>query len=116
MRFMERHGKPATQIQAGDYSAASHYLKAVKAAGTDDANAVAAKIRELPVEDFMSDGYEVRADGRVMREMYLVQVKSPEESKGPWDYYKVLATIPAEQAYRRSEEHTSELQSLMRIS
>jgi branched-chain amino acid transport system substrate-binding protein len=99
-RFMEKHGKPATYIQAGDYSATLHYLKAVKAAGTDEAKAVAAKIKELPVKDFMSDNFKVREDGRVMRDMYLVQVKSPAESKARWDYYKVLATIPAEQAYR----------------
>ena len=99
-RFQERHGKPATYIQAGDYSATLHYLKAVQAAGTDEARAVAAKIKALPVKDFMSADFKVREDGRVMRDMYLVQVKTPAESKGRWDYYKVLATIPAEEAYR----------------
>ncbi len=98
-RFMEKHGRPATMLQAGDYSATIHYLKAIQAAGTDEAEAVAAKIREMPVKDFMSDNFTVAPNGRVMRDMYLVEVKSPQESKGEWDYYKVLATIPAEQAY-----------------
>src|SRR3546814_15059882 len=96
-RFQEKHGRPATMLQAGDYSAAMHYLKAVQAAGTDEAKAVAAKIRELPVKAFMSDKFKVREDGRVTRDIYTVPVHSPEESKGPWDYYKVLQTIPAEQ-------------------
>jgi branched-chain amino acid transport system substrate-binding protein len=99
-RFRERFGKPATMLQAGDYSAVTHYLKAVKAAGTDEAKAVAAKMRELPVNDFMSKNVKIREDGRVMRDMYLVQVKTPAESKGPWDVYKVLATIPGNEAYR----------------
>jgi len=98
-RFQDRHGKPATMLQAGDYTSTMHYLAAVKAAGTDEASAVAAKFKEMPVNDFMGKGYKVAENGRVMRDMYLVQVKTPEESKGPWDYYKVLATIPAEKAY-----------------
>ena len=99
-RFMERHGKPADYLQAGDYSAVTHYLKAVQAAGTDEAKAVAAKMREMPVNDFMTDNARIREDGRVMRNAYLVQVKSPAESKGPWDFYKILATIPPEQSIR----------------
>ena len=69
-------------IQAGDYSAVNRYLKAVRAAGTSDGAAVAAKIRELPVEDFMTNGARVRPDGRVVRDMYLAPVKMPAESRG----------------------------------
>jgi branched-chain amino acid transport system substrate-binding protein len=103
-RFRERFGKPATMLQAGDYSAVTHYLKAVQAAGTDEAKAVAAKMRELPVNDFFSKDVKIRADGRVMRDMYLVQVKSPAESKAPWDVYKILAKIPGDEAFRPLEQ------------
>src|SRR3546814_3574561 len=102
---MERmDGKAPTMVQAGSGGAALHYLKAVKATGTDEPAAVMEKMRETKINDFMTKDGWIREDGRVMREMYLAQVKSPEESKGPFDYYKI-----------RSEEHTSELQSLMRI-
>ena len=84
-------------VQAGTYSAVLHYLKATKAAGTADGKAVAEKIRELPVDDFFAKG-RVRDDGRLMHDMYLVEVKAPSESKAPWDYYKVLRRIPAEEA------------------
>lgn len=103
-RFAERHGKPPTMFQAGTYSAAMHYLKAVKAAGTDEAGAVMAKMRELPVNDFMTKNGRVREDGRMMRDMYLMQAKKPSESKGEWDLMNVVATIPAEQAYRSLEQ------------
>src|SRR5690606_11932686 len=76
-RFQEKHGKPATYIQAGTYSAVAHYLKAIEAAGTDEAKAVAAKMKEMPVNDFMTNGAEVRQGGRVVRDMYLVEVKKP---------------------------------------
>ncbi|MBV8890119.1 MAG: ABC transporter substrate-binding protein [Alphaproteobacteria bacterium] len=99
-RFQERHGKPANFIQINDYGAVTHYLKAVQAAGTDEAKAVAGKMRELPINDPVTKDGHIRADGRVLRNAYLVQVKSPAESKGPWDYYKILATIPPEQATR----------------
>jgi branched-chain amino acid transport system substrate-binding protein len=77
-----------------------HYLRAVRAAGTDEAKAVAAKMRELRVDDFFAKGGEVRADGRLIHDMYLVEVKAPEESRQGWDYYKVLSTIPGSQAFR----------------
>src|SRR3546814_14993317 len=99
-----RHGRPASYIQAGTYSAVAHYLKAIDAAGTDEAKAVSAKMKEMPVNDFMTDNATVRADGRVVRDMYLVEVKKPSESTGPWDYYKVLATIPGDEAYRPMAE------------
>jgi branched-chain amino acid transport system substrate-binding protein len=100
-RFMEKNrGVPPSYTQAGTYSAVSHYLKAIKAIGTDDADKVSAQMRKTKINDFMtSDGW-IREDGRIMRDMYLEQVKSPEESKYPFDYFKVLATIPANEAYR----------------
>ena len=96
-RFFERNRRMPGMVQAGTYSAVLHYLKAMKAAGTGDGNAVAAKMRELPVDDFFAKG-RVREDGRMMHPMYLVEVKTPNESKEPWDYYKVLHQIPAEDA------------------
>jgi branched-chain amino acid transport system substrate-binding protein len=100
-RFMaRRNGQAPTMIQAGVYSGVMHYLKAVQAAGTDDADAVAAAMRKLPVNDFMTQNARIRADGQVMRAMYLVQAKSPAESHEPWDYEKVIATISPEEAWR----------------
>jgi branched-chain amino acid transport system substrate-binding protein len=93
-------GKPPSMVQAGVYSAVTHYLKSVQAAGTDKTEAVAEKMRATKVNDFMSKDVEIRADGRVMRNAYLFQVKKPEESKGPWDYYKLLATIAPNDAFR----------------
>ena len=100
-RFMAmRGGQAPTMIQAGVYSAVKHYLQAIKAAGTDDADAVATAMRKLPVDDFMTDHARIREDGQVLRKMYLVQVKSPAESHEPWDYEKVIATIAPEEAWR----------------
>ena len=84
-------------VQAGTYSAVLHYVRAMQAAGTPDGKAVADKMRELPVDDFFAKG-RVREDGRVIHDMYLVEVKTPSESKAKWDYYKVLRRIPAEEA------------------
>lgn len=98
-RFFERHKRMPTMIQAGVYSATLHYLKSVKAAGTDEAGAVMAKIKATPVNDFFAKNGKVRADGRMVHDMLLTQVKSPAESKYPWDYYKVLKVIPGDQAY-----------------
>jgi branched-chain amino acid transport system substrate-binding protein len=100
-RFAARHGgKPPTMFQAGIYSAATHYLKAIKAAGTDEAEKVIAEMKKLPVNDFMTKDGTIRDDGRMMRDMYLLQAKKPSESKSEWDLMNVLATIPAEQAFR----------------
>jgi len=100
-RFMaRRHGQAPTMIQAGVYSGVMHYLKAVQAAGTDDPGAVAAAMRKLPVNDFMTQNAQIREDGQVMRSMYLVQAKSPSESHEPWDYEKVIATISPAEAWR----------------
>ena len=78
--------------------------KAIEAAGTDEAQAVVKKMKEMPVNDFFAHGGKVREDGRMVHDMYLVQVKSPEESKYPWDYYKVIRTIPGDQAFRPLNE------------
>lgn len=100
-KFMERmDGKAPTMVQAGSAGAALHYLKAVDALASDEPAAVMAKMRETKVNDFMTKDGWIREDGRLMRDMYLAQVKSPEESKGPFDYYKILATIPADEAFR----------------
>ncbi|MNT63527.1 hypothetical protein D3C72_2013520 [compost metagenome] len=86
--------------QAGTYGAVTHYLNAVKAAGTKDADAVMAKMRDMPINDFMTTNGKLRVDGRVVRDMYLFQVKKPEESKGEWDLYKQVAMIPGDVAFR----------------
>jgi branched-chain amino acid transport system substrate-binding protein len=99
-RFYERHGKMPTMPQAAIYSAIRHYLGAIAAAGTDEAKAVMAKMRERPVNDFYVKNGRLREDGRLVHDMYFAQVKTPSESKGPWDYYKILATIPGDQAFR----------------
>jgi branched-chain amino acid transport system substrate-binding protein len=99
-RFFERHKSMPTMGQAGVYSAVRHYLRAVATAGTVEAGAVMTKMRELPVNDFFARGGHVRVDGRLVHDMYFVQVKTPAEAKGPWDYYKVLETIPGEKAFR----------------
>jgi len=100
-RFAERHrGAMPTMVQAGVYSAVLHYLKAVEALKSDDGTRVIAKMKEMPTDDPAFGKGVVRADGRKIHPMYLFEVKKPSESKGPWDYYKVRATIPAEQAFR----------------
>jgi branched-chain amino acid transport system substrate-binding protein len=99
-RFFERHGRMPTMSQAAVYSAIRHYLGAIAAAGTDEAKAVMAKMRERPVNDFYVGNGRLREDGRLVHDMYFAQVKTPSESKGPWDYYKILATIPGDQAFR----------------
>jgi branched-chain amino acid transport system substrate-binding protein len=99
-RFAQRHGTPPTSLHAGAYSATLHYLKAVAAAGSDETAAVLAKMRELPIDDVMTEGGWIRQDGRVMRTMYLIQVKTPQESEGEWDLLKIVATIPAADAFR----------------
>lgn len=99
-RFFAIQKKMPTMAQAGMYSAVTHYLKAVKAAGTDETGAVMKKMREMPISDVIIPKGTLRADGRVVHDMLLVQVKKPGESKAPWDYYKVAAVIPAGEAFR----------------
>ena len=85
---------------AGTYGAVLHYLKAIKEARTDEAKAVVRKMKEIPINDFFTKDGRVREDGRVIRDMYLFQVKSPEESKYAYDYYKLLKTVPGDEAFR----------------
>jgi branched-chain amino acid transport system substrate-binding protein len=98
-RFFAKMGRMPTMWQAGVYSSVMHYLNAVKAAGTDDPLQVAAKMREMPIEDFFSRNGKLREDGLMVHDLVLVQVKKPEESKYPWDYYQILAHIPGDQAF-----------------
>lgn len=103
-RFIEKTQKVPTMIHAGTYGAVMHYLKAVEAAGTLDGPAVAAKMRDMPVNDFMTKNGRIREDGRLIRDMYLFRVKSPQESKHRFDYYELLATIPGEEAFKPLED------------
>jgi len=98
-RFFERMKKMPTAIQAANYSSTLHYLGAVQAVGSTDADKVMAQMKQTPINDFFAKNGRIRADGRMVHDMYLMQVKAPAESKYPWDYYKVLATIPGEQAF-----------------
>ena len=99
-RYRAKKDKLPSMLTAGVYSSTLHYLKAVQAAGTDDAKAVMAKMREMPINDMMTKNGKLREDGRVIRDMYLFEVKAPSESKGKDDIYKLVATVPGEQAYR----------------
>ena len=98
-RFMARNKKAPSMVHAADYSATTFYLNAVKAAGTDDGDKVMAKMKSTKVNDFFAKNGVVRPDGRMVHDMFLMQVKSPSESKGEWDYYKQVAVIPGEQAF-----------------
>jgi len=109
-RFAERHnGAMPTSVQAGVYSSVAHYLKAIAAAGTDEAKAVAAKMRELPVDDFFARGGKVREDGRMVHDMYLARVKSPSDSSYPWDYEEIVATIGGDDIFLPLSESTCPL-------
>jgi branched-chain amino acid transport system substrate-binding protein len=99
-RFYERMKRMPHMGDAGDYSSTMHYLKAIEAAGTDEAQAVMSKMRELPVNDFFAKNGRIREDGRMVHDMYVYEVKKPSESKGEWDYYKLREVIPGEQAFR----------------
>ena len=98
------NGNMPTMVQAGVYASVLHYLKAVEATGSTDADTVIAKMKELPTEDPLFGQGEIRADGRKIHDMYLFRVKSPEQSSGAWDYYETVATIPAAEAFRPLEE------------
>lgn len=98
-RFMERTGSMPNMVHAGTYSAVTQYLKAVQAAGSDDSDAVTAKLHEMPVDDVFAQGGKVGANGRLIKDVYLMEVKKPDEVTEDWDYYKVLATIPGDQAF-----------------
>jgi branched-chain amino acid transport system substrate-binding protein len=103
-RYFQRMSKMPNMTQAGIYSATTHYLKAVQAAGTDETQAVMDKMHSTPINDFFVKNGKIREDGRMLHEMYLYEVKKPAESKGVWDYYKFVATIPADQAFQPLSE------------
>ncbi len=104
-RFVAQNGgKYPTMVQAGVYSAVLHYLKAVEALKSDDGTKVIAKMKEMPTDDILFGKGTIRADGRKIHPAYLVEVKKPSESKGPYDYYRVRATIPANEAFRPMEQ------------
>ncbi|WP_020184384.1 ABC transporter substrate-binding protein [Methylopila sp. 73B] len=103
-RFFARTKRMPNMIQAGTYSGVTHYLKAIARAGTDDTEKVAEAMRAMPVDDVFAKGGVVAKNGRMIHDMYLMEVKKPEESKGPWDYFKVLATVPGDQAYIKPSE------------
>lgn len=105
-KFFEKTGKMPTGVQAGTYSAVRHYLQAIKDTGSDETETVLAKMRETPVNDAFAQGGVLRTDGRMVHDMFLAEVKKPEESTGPWDYLKVIRTIPGEEAFGTLEEST----------
>ncbi|AWI59035.1 ABC transporter substrate-binding protein [Sinorhizobium fredii] len=98
-RFMERTGKMPNMVHAGTYSAVTQYLKAIEKAGTDDADAVSKELHAMPVNDVFAENGTVAPNGRMIHDMYLLEVKKPDESKEPWDYFKVLATISGKEAF-----------------
>jgi branched-chain amino acid transport system substrate-binding protein len=103
-RFFKRTNRMPNMIQAGTYSAVLQYLKAIDKAGTDETEAVAKQIHEMPVNDVFTENGKVQADGSMVHDMYLFQVKKPEESKKDWDYYTYLATIPGNEAFLPADE------------
>ena len=99
-RFFEKQKRMPTMVQAGQYSSVLHYLRAVQASGTDEAGKVMAQMKATPIKDFFGKNGRIREDGRMVHDMYLAQVKTPAESKYPWDYYNIRQTIPAEEAFQ----------------
>ncbi|MBB3191263.1 ABC transporter substrate-binding protein [Halomonas cerina] len=108
-RYFERMGRMPTMVQAGIYSSTMHYLNAVDAVDTDDPMAVRAQMAETPVEDMFARNGRIREDGRMVHDMYLAEVKTPEESTGEWDLYEIKSTIPADEAYRPLSESQCDL-------
>lgn len=108
-RYFERMKRMPTDAQAGDYSSTLHYLKAIQAAGTDEAGAVMAKMKSTPINDLFATNGRIREDGRMVHDMYLAEVKAPAESKSPWDYFKIKGVIPAEEAFQPLSKSTCPL-------
>lgn len=108
-RFFERAQRMPNSVNAGIYSSVTNYLRSVQAAGTDEAKAVMAVLKKTPINDFYARHGRIRADGRMVFDMYLVQVKKPSESKYPWDYYTVKSVVPAEQAFQPLSKSTCPL-------
>jgi len=103
-RYFAKMKKEPSMLQAADYSATTQYLNVVKAIGTDDSTKVMAKLKTIKINDMFTKNGVIREDGRMVHDMYLMQVKTKAESKYPWDYYKVVATIPGDQAYTKKAE------------
>ncbi|WP_202731392.1 ABC transporter substrate-binding protein [Achromobacter xylosoxidans] len=108
-KFEAKVGRKPSMLQAGDYSSVTFYLNGVKATGTDDADTLMKWMKSNKINDFFTQGGYVREDGRMIHDMYLMQVKTPAESKGPWDYYKVVATLPGDEVYTKLSESTCKL-------
>lgn len=103
-RFIEKVGHMPTMMQAGLYSATMHYLKAIEAVGSDEASKVMDKMRATPISDFFAKNGHIRIDGRMVHDMYLYEVKKPSDSKGEWDLYNIIATVPGDEAFRPLED------------
>ncbi len=108
-RFEDKVGRKPSMLQAGDYSSVKFYLDGVKATGTDDPDTLMKWMKSNKINDFFAQGGYVREDGRMIHDMYLMQVKTPAESKAPWDYYKVVATLPGDEVYTKLSESTCKL-------
>jgi len=108
-RFQEKTKRMPSFLQAGDYSAASYFLRGVKETGTDDGDEIMKWMKANKVNDFFAKDAVVRSDGRVVNDMYLMEVKKPSESEGEWDYYKVVKKLPGDQVYASLEESTCKL-------
>jgi len=108
-RFFEKTKRMPTMVHAGDYSGVYHYLKAIKAVGTDDTKVVMARMKATPINDFFAKNGKIRVDGRMVHDMYLAQVKKPEESRYPWDYYHIRQVIPGDQAFMPLSKSTCPL-------
>jgi branched-chain amino acid transport system substrate-binding protein len=108
-KFKEQHGVMPTMVHAGVYSAVRHYLQAVKDAGSDETDTVVEKMRATPIQDAVIPEGKILANGSIVHDVFLAEVKKPEESKGEWDYYKILRTIPGDQAFLAVEDSGCEL-------
>lgn len=107
--FFDKTRKMPTMVQAGMYSAVTHYLQSIAATGTDDTPTVMAKMKSTPINDFFSHNGRIRADGLAVHDMYLMQVKTPAESKRAWDYYKKISTVPAAEAFSSEKPGTCKM-------
>jgi branched-chain amino acid transport system substrate-binding protein len=110
-KFKERHGAMPTMVHAGVYSAVRHYLQAVKDAGSDETDTVVEKMRAAPIHDAAIPNGKILENGSIVHDVFLAEVKSPDESKGEWDYYKILRTIPGDQAFLSVEDSGCKLGS-----
>ena len=108
-RFFDKHNRAPSFLQAGDYSAAKTYLEAVKAIGTDDGDAVMKQLKSVKINDMFIKNGHIRKDGLTMHDMYLAQVKKPDQSKAPWDYYNIVRTLPAESVFGAESTSTCAL-------